>query len=200
MVFGCIFRCNSGVTLGQQLSVTDYIRLDRHLWGLEFVAGRPDARGPKTVASRTPHGGCRRFRVLEFDSVRFFVLSALALVFFGSELVLIALFAPVVSLLARAASYLPESFTFLEAYRNSGTTDPIVLGTVTNITLAFRLLVWALKCERYSVSIFSSLAFATNAGAHLQTSSLVILDQVPSMDSPGPLARPPMKNRLRLKA
>ncbi len=33
MVFGCIFRCNSGVTLGQQLSVTDYIRLDRHLWG-----------------------------------------------------------------------------------------------------------------------------------------------------------------------
>lgn len=78
--------------------------------GLGFVAGRPDARDPKTVASRAPHGGCRRFRVLEFDSVRFFVLSALALVFFGSELVLIALFAPVVSLLARAASYLPESF------------------------------------------------------------------------------------------
>lgn len=155
MVFGCIFRCNSGVTLGQQLSVTDYIRLDRHLWGgLGFVAGRPDARDPKTVASRAPHGGCRRFRVLEFDFVRFFVLSALALVFFGSELVLIALFAPVVSLLARAASYLPESFTFLEAYRNSGTTDPIVLGTVTNIALAFRLLVWALKYEKYSVSIF----------------------------------------------
>lgn len=159
--------------------------------GLGFVAGRPDARGPKTVASRSPHGECRRFRVLEFDSVRFFVLSALALVFFGSELVLIALFAPVVSLLARAASYLPESFTFLEAYRNSGTTDPIVLGTVTNIALAFRLLVWALKYEKYSVSIFSSFAFATNAGAHLRTSSLVILDQVPRWIRPDRWRDPP---------
>ncbi len=100
--------------------------------------------------------------------------------FFNAELVLIALFAPVVSLLAWAASYLPESFTFLEANRNAVATGLIALGTIADIALAFLLLVWALKRDRYSVSVFSSVAFAAYAGVHLFASyvfvTLVILD------------------------
>ncbi len=77
------------------------------------------------------------------------------------------------------ASCLPESLTFLEAYRN----DLIALGTVADIALAFLLyflLVWALRREKFSVSVFSSVAFAAYAGAHLWASyvfvTLVILD------------------------
>lgn len=67
------------------------------------------------------------------------------------------------------ASCLPESLTFLEAYRN----DLIALGTVADIALAFLLyflLVWALKREKYFLSIFLSVAFATYAGGHLWAS------------------------------
>lgn len=77
------------------------------------------------------------------------------------------------------ASCLPESLTFLEAYRN----DLIALGTVADVALAFLLyflLVWALRREKFSVSVFSSVAFAAYAGAHLWASyvfvTLVILD------------------------
>lgn len=77
------------------------------------------------------------------------------------------------------ASCLPESLTFLETYRN----DLIALGTVADIALAFLLyflLVWALRREKFSVSVFSSVAFAAYAGAHLWASyvfvTLVILD------------------------
>lgn len=46
------------------------------------------------------------------------------------EIALIVLVAPVVSLLGWAASYLPESFTFLEANRNVVATGLIALGTL----------------------------------------------------------------------
>ena len=77
------------------------------------------------------------------------------------------------------ASCLPESLTFLEAYRK----DLIALGPVADMALAFLLyflLVWALRREKFSVSVFSSVAFAAYAGAHLWASyvfvTLVILD------------------------
>ena len=113
-------------------------------------------------------------------AVRFFVPSAFALMFFDCEIALICLFAPLVSLLAWAASYLPESFTFLEANRNAVATGLIALGTIADIALAFLLLVRALKRDRFSVSVFSSVAFAAYAGVHLFASyvfvTLVILE------------------------
>lgn len=59
------------------------------------------------------------------------------------EIALIVLVAPVVSLLGWAASYLPESFTFLEANRNVVATGLIALGTLADVALALLLLVWA---------------------------------------------------------
>lgn len=71
------------------------------------------------------------------------------------------------------ASCLPESLTFLETYRN----DLIALGTVVDIALAFLLyflLVWALKREKYFLSIFLSVAFTTYAGGHLWASYVFV--------------------------
>ncbi len=100
--------------------------------------------------------------------------------FFDFEIALIVLCAPVVSLLGWAASYLPESFTFLEANRNAVATGLIALGTLADVALAFLLLVWALKHDKFSVSVFSSVAFAAYAGVHVWASyvfvTLVILD------------------------
>lgn len=96
------------------------------------------------------------------------------------EIALVCLVAPVVSLLGWATSYLPESFTFLEANRNAVAAGMIALGTLADIALAFLFLVWALRRERFSVSVFSSVAFAAYAGAHLWASyvflTVVILD------------------------
>lgn len=60
-------------------------------------------------------------------------------------------------------------------------TGLIALGTLADVALAFLLLVWALRREKFSVSVFSSVAFAAYAGAHLWASyyvfvTLVILD------------------------
>lgn len=83
-------------------------------------------------------------------------------------------------MLGWAASYLPESFTFLEANRNVVATGLIALGTLADVALAFLLLVWALRREKFSLSVFLSVAFAAYAGAHLWASyvfvTLVILD------------------------
>ena len=96
------------------------------------------------------------------------------------EIALIVLVAPVVSLLGWAASYLPESFTFLEANRYAVASGRIARGTLADVALAFLLLGWALRREKFSVSVFSSVAFAAYAGAHLWASyvfvTVVILD------------------------
>ena len=76
--------------------------------------------------------------------------------------------------------YLPESFAFLEANRNAVATGLIALGTLADVALAFLLLVWALKHDKFSVSVFSSVAFAAYAGVHVWASyvfvTLIILD------------------------
>ena len=93
---------------------------------------------------------------------------------------LIVLFAPVVSLLAWAALNLPDAFAFLEAGSNAVATGLIALGTLADIALAFLLLVWVLRREKFSLSVISSVAFAAYASAHLWASylfvTLVILD------------------------
>ena len=63
--------------------------------------------------------------------------------------------------------YLLESFTFLKANRNAVVAGLIALGALVYVVLAFLLLVWALKHDKFSVSVFSSVAFAAYAGVHL---------------------------------
>ena len=98
----------------------------------------------------------------------------------ASEIALVCFLAPVASFLAWVASYLPESLSFLKADRNAVATGLIALGTLADIALAFLLLVWVLRREKFSLSVISSVAFAAYASAHLWASylfvTLVILD------------------------